>query len=151
MILLNISIVLKTRYSQCSYAHMCKSILICEVKRDTRFCISHQSPRNAILSNKALILVSQDYKTVFDSSWWPPPDGIMSLCFGCCCQALRPGTRWSLYLGLPVVSSLPLRLCLRSLGPARSSGCCCQEGCPCQRVQPQAMDLGCQLEFPLFL
>lgn len=38
-----------------------------------------------ILSNIALILVSQDYKIVFDSSWWPPPDGTMSTCFGCCC------------------------------------------------------------------
>lgn len=68
MILLNISTVLKTDTSQCLYEHMCMQISVWEVKRDTRFGISHLSPGNAILSNKALILVNQDCKIVFDSS-----------------------------------------------------------------------------------
>lgn len=61
---------------------MCMQIGIWEVQGgDSRFGISHQSQGNSILNNKALILVSLDYKIVFDSSWWPPPGGTMSTCF----------------------------------------------------------------------
>lgn len=102
----------------CLCVHMCMQILIWEVKRDTRFCISHQSPGNAILNNKTLILFSQDYKIVFDSSC-----GHHQMASSPCALVLQlglflgAGTRWSLYLLLPVFSQ-PLRLCLMSLCPA---------------------------------
>lgn len=81
MILLNISTLLKTRgFSLCA----CR-LGFGRFRGDSRFGISHQSQRNSILNNEALILVSQDYKIVFDSSWWPPPGGTMSTCFVCCC------------------------------------------------------------------
>lgn len=76
MILLNISTVLKTRgFSLCP----CR-LGFGRFRGDPRFVISHQSQGNSILNNKALISVSQDYKIVFDSSWWPPPGGTMSTC-----------------------------------------------------------------------